>query len=711
MRALFASALSLSLCVPASPSLAASALDYDLAANAPAAHRYVAGVVADAAAPGFVKYARDPKRKWKYLARVDGRTVALGPGRQVRLWIPAGPELGGQKLKLVLGLKPFGKQRLDIFVQGKKVHEGELEPGWQTVKAVLPRGLVKEGFARVRLYFARTRSVQGMRTAAALRFVHLAAAAAPDLPVQEAALARIIPRVQGRTLVIPKGSGLDYYITPVKGLTLRGQASGGRVEVWGQLDGKRPVKLAAGSTLSVSMDRFAGQAVRLMVRASGGDLRLSGARLAGARPGDVRVVTKPKRVIFWLIDALRADKWDVYGKRGSKRPKVKTPNLTALAREGAVFDPFWVNSNESKAGHASFWTGTYPTVHRVVNQKASLKTKFLTIAEAFRGAGYRTAALVSNGYISKRWHYDQGFQSMRNFIREGVPSGAEHVVDTAIPWLKKHKDQPFYLYLGTSDTHVTYRAHKEFIKQYDPKPYAGPYRRFVAGTTLGKIKARSRPPSRRNRQRIEALYENEFAWNDKHFGRLVAKLKELGIYKDTLFIISADHGEEFWEHGSCGHGHSLYRELVSVPFVLRWPGVIPAGVTVRSGHDGTDLLPTLLSALGVKQPDQIQGETLFPFVGAKNVYPRAMVASRDLTMFTLRTGPSVVILRGAQSVRVYDLANDPREQHDLYRKRLVLSLAGLDPLTLFVQHARTWHKARWGVANNLTPAFADDLVK
>ena len=681
-------------------------LDYDLRANLPLAHTYRAGVVADAAQVGFVKYTRDLTQRWKLDQREDGRPVAFPPGKQAQLWLPVGPELAGQPLVVEALIKPIRQQRLDLFVNGTKVGEPKLTGGWQQVRLALPGRTVKEGLAEVRLYFGKRRQRAGIRTCVAIRYARIALASAKAAPMDEAKLAAFLrPAASTTALRLPRGGGLDYYITPVKGLKLVGRAAGGKVAVLLQRDGEQPQALASAAALSVSLDAAAGQAVRLMLRGAGGDVTLDRAGIRGARPGARIAAAKPKHVIFWLIDALRADKLEFYDPAGATRPQVKTPNLSAAAAKGVVFDPFWVNSNESKAGHASFFTGTYPAVHGVLSHRAKLRESHLTIAEGFREAGYQTAGFISNGYISKRWNYHQGFQHSVNFIREGKPNDAKAVVKAAIPWINKNKDKPFYLYLGTSDTHVSYRVHKEFIKQYDVgPPYKGPYRRFLAGSSLGKIKKSKRRPSARERARIEAIYENELAYNDKHFGRLVAHLKKLGIDQQTLIIIAADHGEEFWEHGSCGHGNGLNREQVSVPLVLRWPGVLPAGKVV-SGHDGVDLQATLLAMLGREQPEEVQGESLLPFVGAQQVYPRAMMASSESGAFALRVGKVKVIARSASAIDAYDLTSDPREQKDVSRRRTVLTLAGLDPLLIFASRAKAWRKRAWGVPNNLLPAF------
>ena len=93
------------------------------------------------------------------------------------------------------------------------------------------------------------------------------------------------------------------------------------------------------------------------------------------------------------------------------------------------------------------------------------------------------------------------------FHRENKANNAKAVTNHAIRFIKKNKNKPFYLYLGTSDPHVTYRRHKSLIKKYDSKPYSGRYQKSLSGTELGKLKGSKKPPSKRDQERIEALYE------------------------------------------------------------------------------------------------------------------------------------------------------------------------------------------------------------
>ncbi len=692
----------------ASTALAAPDTGYDLRANVPLAHVVRDGVVADAASPGFVKYTRDKRGRWKYGITEAGRPAAYQPGLQANLWLPVGPDLAGEALVLEAAFLPTGRKlAMDAFVNKRKVSSPAIRKGWQNVRIKLPAGVVKVGINKIRLHFRQQVAHGGTKTAAAIRFVRITRANAPAAPTNEKDTALALRSVEGDAVVLPDGGGLDYYITPVGGLKLIGSARGGTVEVFAQLDGKKPRRIGGGAKLNVSLDAVAGRAVRLMLRGKGGVVKLDGGRLDGGGTAPVNKVARPKYVVFWLIDTLRADKLKFYRHPNPHKRKVKTPHLSALAKESTIFEPFWVQGNESKASHASLFTGVYPVAHGVYTEKAKLRAGHTTLAEAFGKAGYRTGGFVSNGYVSARWNFAQGFKDFKNFIREGKPNNAKAVVKSALPWIDKHKAKPFYLYLGTSDPHVTYRRHKEFIATYDKgdAKYGGRFKKNLTGGELGKLKGKKRPPSERDQARIEALYENEVAFNDKHFGRLVEHLKKAGIYEETMIIVSADHGDEFWEHGSCGHGHSLHQELINVPLMVKWPKAFPAK-RVTVGADGVDLLPTLLHVLAQPIPSDVQGNDLLPYIHAKGaVYPRAVMASQGWGSFALRTGPAKAVFRSEASIQIYDKTKDPGEQSDVLRSKPVLALAALDPLSLFLSRPKRWKKRSWGAPNNLSRGF------
>ncbi len=696
--------------------LASPNLGYNLVDNLPNAHVYESGVIADLSQMSAVKYLRDARRRWVYDYSFKGRKAALPQSIRADFWLPITRELAKKDLALDVVLAPTGaKQVMDVFVGGQKIKNINFKDNdWQSVRIKVPAKAVSStSLVKVKLHFRKRHELKGGgKSPAAIRAIRLGLPSATELPSDEGKLQAFLARSAGKNISLAGGQGIDYYVSPsANSSLLKGKASGGSVEVWTQLDGKKAQKLGlAKGDYKLNLKEFTGKAVRLMLRNTGeGTVKLNG-QIGGFKAGKAVKLNKPKYVVFWLIDTLRADKLPFYEVKNSNgRKKVKTPNLVTLAKESMVYEPFYVQGNESKASHASLFTGVYPIAHKVYNHKAKLPKSYTTIAELFKKNGYHTGGYVSNGYVSDRWDFDQGFQTFTNFIRESKANNAKAVVKSAKRFIKKRKKKPFYLYLGTSDPHVTYRRHKEYIKDYFSKEYKGRYMKNITGGELADLKEKG-APSDTDKERVEALYENEIAFNDFHFGELVKTLKAEGIYDETMIIVSADHGDEFWEHGSCGHGHSLYQELINVPLMIRWPKSIGAG-RFEAGADGVDLLPTLATLIGAKFNDKVQGRDLSEQHSVSDAYPQAVMASKGVEQFTLKVGPAKVIYRGPGSVEAYNLDTDLKESKNLSDTHPILTQTALDPLAIYLSRPRTWSKKTFGAANALSSDFPKSFPK
>src|SRR5262249_38284887 len=150
------------------------------------------------------------------------------------------------------------------------------------------------------------------------------------------------------------------------------------------------------------------------------------------------------------------------------------------------------------------------------------------------------------------------------------PTQAEHVFRDALGWIEKNKDGRFFVYIQTIDPHVPYDPPKQFLDLYDAQPYDGQIRPRMTAELLEQ--AKRNPPkvtfTPRDRQRLEALYDGEVSYHDHELGEFVKRLKQLGLWENTVFVMTSDHGEEFNDHGSWGHGHSLYQELLHVPVLF-----------------------------------------------------------------------------------------------------------------------------------------------
>ncbi len=410
-------------------------------------------------------------------------------------------------------------------------------------------------------------------------------------------------------------------------------------------------------------------------------------------------IPKPKRIIVWMIDTLRSDYLPVHFETD-----VKAPNLKKLADEGASFKWAYVQGNESRTSHASFFTGMFPSRHRVLG-RGHLKPWHELIPESLQEAGYETGAYISNGYVSKPWGFVQGWDMYRNNLREGYGIHGEAMAEDGIEWAKKNSEKPFFLYLGTIDPHVTYRRHEDLIEMYDPEPYNGRFSRYCLGTDLGKIKGGGIKVTDRDKERIIALYKNEITFNDRAFGKLRTELEAAGLWEDTMVIVTSDHGDEFWEHGSVGHGHNVYGELVHVPMIVYYPKAIPAGTVVDSGADVLDLYPTILEFTGIEVPDDVQGKSVLDRIdGIRGGYPEPAIATQYLMHYALQIDRWKLYLRKG-SYQVFDRENDLVELTDVAESHPFVSRQLLDAAGWFRPNRDRWKKASWGVPSNLGPDF------
>ncbi len=344
---------------------------------------------------------------------------------------------------------------------------------------------------------------------------------------------------------------------------------------------------AAWSEALVDLGAAGGQAARidLIARDTKGDLAWGEPRIVVKAPAPAAAPSpQPKfdHIFVWMVDTLRADKLRAY----NPKSRVVTPNYDAFAADATRFAWAQVPGTWSLPSHASLLTGVYPTVHRATAHEARLSKDVPFIAEDMKKAGFKTGMFSSNGYISSKWGFDRGWDVNRNFIRESLANGSEFLWKTAKAWLTPIAAKRQFVYLATIEPHVAYTPRKEFLAKYWDKPYVGPIKPELSGVQLGLIKAGKLKINDNDKKYLEALHDAEISQSDAAFATFIADLKTLGIYDKSAVIVVSDHGDQFYEHGSVGHGDTVYQELVHVPLMIRAPGVFPAGKVVQRRRRG-----------------------------------------------------------------------------------------------------------------------------
>jgi arylsulfatase A-like enzyme len=326
------------------------------------------------------------------------------------------------------------------------------------------------------------------------------------------------------------------------------------------------------------------------------------------------------------IDTLRADHLGAYGYF-----RDTTPQLDAwITRQGAVLEQATSEASWTFPANASVHTGRAafrngPTWNPHNNPVPPQAT---TLAEYLQREGYRTAGFVSNFFVSRWMGLSQGFDhfddSLVAYPHED-PGAAGALTDQVIQWTSQvSPTAPLFLFTWYLDPHTWYNPPPPYDLLYDPV-YTGTLTPAAYGD--GNWTA---VETRRDFQHLMALYDGEISYTDEQIGRLLAYLDGRGLLDNALIIVYADHGELFGEHNKWVHGNTVYEELLRVPLLVRYTGVITAGQALTAPVQTMDILPTVLDYTGLPIPPELDGVSLRPLLaGQLPAEPRPIVAELD----------------------------------------------------------------------------------
>jgi arylsulfatase A-like enzyme len=694
---------------------------FDLIDNRLLAHAYHGGGLhADAGTAAFARYARAGSEKigWQLQRRRAGARVAL-LHRRGSIAAPLGEaEAGRAAASISLAVHATRPGRLTIAVNGGGGGSADLARGWQLTTIDAPAGSLQAGENRV--------AFDAGRDSIAIAWIQIGG----DPLAAEPAHAGPPPFYSRdpRALLVGANQSLVYYLHLPEHAVLvadvtsdSGAEPACRVAVRAVSHGAEVVGELGPGASRIDLDPLAGQVARLVLEAR--DCARARARLAAAHlaaPGSAPVKTggpPPRHVILWIMDTLRADR--IRPIQPGARPEV--PALERLAAEGAVFRQAYVQGNESQTSHASMWTSLFPAAHGVRTAGNGgtyrLAGRFDTVGQLARRAGLRTVAVTANGMITTGGGYARGFTTFVNMMREKNPNRrngwvpGKRILDRTMAQMGDRWGEPFFLFVGTIDTHKPWVGHEPWLSRYDPDPYQGLFETAAwpgdLGIRAGSMKC-NKTPAPRDLARIHAIYDSAVSYQDGVLGAMLDELDRRGISDQTMIIVTADHGEELWEVGRCGHGASLRESLVHVPLLVRYPPLIRPGTVVEEGVDALDILPTLADALGQPAPRGQGGSLVALAQGIGRGYVRPSYASQYEYAHAMRVGSWKIWIDRKEVVRLYDLAADPDERSPVADRPIERRFM-TDLFQLFLAHRKTWSKRRWGVVSNMSPAAADEL--
>ncbi|MBT8493654.1 MAG: sulfatase-like hydrolase/transferase [Deltaproteobacteria bacterium] len=298
-------------------------------------------------------------------------------------------------------------------------------------------------------------------------------------------------------------------------------------------------------------------------------------------------VPRPLSVVLVTIDTLRADHLGAYG-----YSRNTSPRIDQVAASGTIFENAWAHAPSTRYSMPAILTGRYPLsafYDTTVRGWPGLQKRGDNLAVLLKAGGRFTGAVLNYWYFDRERSMDRGFddydnrnRSLHRSIRGEGPaktkgSSSKEQTDKAIEFVRKHQQEPFFLWVHYYDPHYEYEKHPD-IENFGDGPID--------------------------------LYDNEIRYTDLHIGRLIDELARSGLDESTAIVITGDHGEGFGEHGVDLHGYHLYAAQTKVPLIIKVPGLAASRPTTPVGH--IDILPTIANLVGASPTPTMQGRSLLP---------------------------------------------------------------------------------------------------
>ena len=401
------------------------------------------------------------------------------------------------------------------------------------------------------------------------------------------------------------------------------------------------------------------------------------------------VPRKPKKpnVVLLLVDTLRADHLSHFGYH---RPTAAP--LDDFAAQATVFTRAYAPAPWTAPSAASLHTGLFPTGHGLLAKGDKLDARLLTIAEALKARGWHTLGHSFNHHVSSKTGFDQGFSVFDDFLGHAT---AYPDISRLLPRVGNQLDSmpggPFFLYLHPMNVHGPYKVPKPHRADLLGRP---PSRKFVyygrkmrAILQRGDLEVRKHVGPRMLQSLVDQ-YDTAIRYSFAELAKILDLLKERDLYDDSLIVLTADHGEELFEHGGFSHGYSLHEELLHVPLYIKLPR------QKRPRRIGTpvsllDIYPTIVDLLDIPGAPGSDGHSLLPLLQGRSgeaparqhfvhlVDWKARCRGRALANERFKL---VEVERNYEGLRnttmLYDRRNDPNESINLaqHKPELVKSM-------------------------------------
>ena len=414
----------------------------------------------------------------------------------------------------------------------------------------------------------------------------------------------------------------------------------------------------------------------------GNGKRLGGEPLGSQDTSNLPMKYRDHNLVLVSFDALQAAHVGCYG-----YPRMVTPFFDKIANKGFIFTNAMSVASWTVPASMTWFTGVYPSEHRMTNKYAvynqreqklanlkELSPELITLADIMKDNGYATGGFTGNAGVSGGFGYEQGFDTY--YYPRGKFGSIEQSILRATRWLQANKQTKFFLFLHGYDAHgqrtpTTGYDYRFVDPTYDKKYTGSELEQEILreeGLEKGKLTLRDADV-----RFWRAIYDEKIQRMDTQFGKFLSTFDKLGLTDKTLFVLTSDHGTEFYEHRRFDHGFTLYDELIHVPLAIKLPGQSD-GKVIGDRISSIDVMPTILDLLDVQIPAkaraQLRGTSLSSTMQGERS-TRNIFSETDYRDYTFKraiitpSGWKLIYTLEDQSRELYYLPEDPGETRNL----------------------------------------------
>ena len=620
------------------------------------------------------------------------------------------------RIKSVRDPKKDRVQKMNVRLNGRRLGVTEVPYRWTTIGFEIPSRALRAGINTFEFSFSFRAPLPGVHRqkiqpqfAARIREIELTTAPPPqglvaearrwiakdDLASSRQSPVQVFDRTRDRfvvrepgTLVIPvrppaTAHAVELEVAAPPGLTCR--ESEIILDVQGLITGRSSSTTLSTAELcdgngdrtfssEVPIDQFADEdlifSFAIDPEPAGSVIEIGRPRPITRAPATVRASEKetgtrsgrPADIVLITLDAARPDHFSCYG---YDRPT--TPNIDQMSEESLLFTNVFALAPNTRLSVPTMITGLSFLDHQVTEDDSVLSDEAITLAEHLQDAGYTTACFTANPNNSRAIGDDQGYDEFFELWTE-VPRTVSrtpgYLTQRALEWLAGFDDsRPLHLQLHFVPPHAPYEPAPEFDIFTDPA-----YDGWCDGAqrTLRRIDRGYRAADDADLAQITALYDGNLRAADDSVAQVLDALKSRERWRDTVVLVTSDHGEAFFEHQRLMHNNTVYDEMLRVPFILRMPGGhLPDGVDLDRFATLADLMPTLLAAASVRPPATVDGTDLLQPVNENDMRYVIARTAHHYPLRALRTPRWKLVLTSSGQAQLFDMTSDPGEHENV----------------------------------------------